>query len=311
MARILVGHTARRAGLDLCDLLLVPLLPSFLSGQPIRPVHPLLFHFGHIAIPTYGACTALALLLALAVSVWTARRAGLDADKVWNLELIAILTALFAARLLMIAGHPHLFRDHPFWLLGLMTMPNLWITLGGVLVGVLGALLYAFAEGLPVLRVADALAPAVALAFAVQRVGAFCGGSAWGTPTQLPWGVVYRSPVAYLWYRVPLGVRLHPVQLYDAAASVGIFVVLLWMGRAGGSGRGRTEQAGEIAGAWLFLYGVIRFFLEFFRGDPARQPLLDGSVTVAQVLAVGAVVVGGGLWLRRDSAAEPAAEQFS
>jgi phosphatidylglycerol:prolipoprotein diacylglycerol transferase len=263
-------------------------------------VHPLLFHFGHIAIPTYGACTALALLLALAVSVWTAKRAGLNTDKVWNLELIAILTALFAARLLMIAGHPHLFRDHPFWLLGLVTMPSLWFVLGGVFVGVLGAMLYALAEGLPVLQVADALAPAVALAFAVQRVGAFCGGSAWGTPTQLPWGVVYRSPVAYLWYRVPLGVTMHPVQLYDAAASLGIFVLLLWMGRWG-----RLGRDGEIAGAWLFLYGVIRFFLEFLRGDPARTPLLGGAVTVAQVLCIVAVVAGAVLWLRRASETAP------
>jgi phosphatidylglycerol:prolipoprotein diacylglycerol transferase len=269
-------------------------------------VHPLLFHFGHIAIPTYGAFTALALLLALAVSMWTAKRAGLNADKVWNLELIAILTSLFAARLLMIAGHPHLFREHPFWLLGLVTMPSLWFTLGGILVGLLGALLYALAEGLPVLKVADTLAPAVALAFAVQRIGAFCGGSAWGTPTHLPWGVTYRSPVAYLWYRVPLGVVLHPVQLYDAAASLGVCVLLLWMGR-----RGRLGRDGEIAGAWLFLYGVMRFFLEFLRGDPARTPLLDGAVTVAQVLAVGAVVVGGALWLRGGSARERTVRQSS
>jgi phosphatidylglycerol:prolipoprotein diacylglycerol transferase len=268
-------------------------------------VHPLLFHFGHIAIPTYGALTALALLLALAVSMWTAKRAGLNADKVWNLELIAILTALFAARLLMIAGHPHLFRDHPFWLLGLVTMPSLWFTLGGVLAGLLGALLYALAEGLPVLKVADALAPAVALAFAVQRIGAFCGGSAWGTPTHLPWAVVYRSPVAYLWYRVPLGVAVHPVQLYDAAASLGICVLLLWIGRRG------WLKDGEIAGAWLFLYGVMRFFLEFLRGDPARTPLFGSAVTVAQVLAMGAVVVGGALWMREGPVPERTVRQSS
>jgi phosphatidylglycerol:prolipoprotein diacylglycerol transferase len=275
-------------------------------------VHPLLFHFGHIAIPTYGAFTALALLSALAVSMWTANRAGLNPDKVWNLELIAILTALFAARLLMIAGHPHLFRDHPFWLLGLVTMPSLWLTLGGVLVGSLGALLYALAEGLPVLKVADVLAPAVALAFAVQRIGAFFGGSAWGTPAQLPWGVVYRSPVAYLWYRVPLGVALHPVQLYDSAASLVIFLLLLSMGRRGQTGRlgeGWAGQAGEIAGAWLFLYGLIRFFLEFLRGDSARTPLFGGAVTLAQVLAVGAVVAGGVLWMRKRPALELAPDR--
>lgn len=268
-------------------------------------MHPLLFHFGHIAIPTYGACTALALLSALALSLLMAKRAGLNPDKVWNLELIAILTALFASRLLMIVGHPHLFRSHPFWLLGLVTMPSLWFALGGAVVGLLAAMLYALAEGLPRLKVADVVAPGVALAFSIQRVGAFCGGSAWGTRTRLPWGVTYRSPVAYLWYRVPLGISLHPVQMYDAAASLAICAVLVWM-----IGRGGWRD-GEVAGAWLFLYGVIRFFLEFLRGDPARQPLLGGALTLAQVLAMGAVVVGGALWLRRTPTRERVAVEHS
>jgi phosphatidylglycerol:prolipoprotein diacylglycerol transferase len=247
---------------------------------------------------------ALALLAALAVSVLAARRAGLGADKVWNLDLIAILTALFTGRLLPILMHPHLFRSHPFWLLGMLTLPDVWFALGGALVGVLAAALYALAEGLPVLRTADVLAPAVAIAFCFNRIGAFCGGSAWGTPTHFPWRVVYRSPVAYLWYRVPLGVALHPVQLYDGAASLGIFGLLVWMGRRAGSSRD-----GEIAGAWLFLYGVIRFFLEFLRGDPAREPLFGGALTLAQLLSIGAVLIGGALWLHSQPAPQPVVQR--
>jgi phosphatidylglycerol:prolipoprotein diacylglycerol transferase len=269
-------------------------------------VHPLLFHFGHIGIPTYGALMALALLSALAVSTLTATRAGLSGDKVWNLDLIAILTALFASRLLMILGHPHLYRSHPFWLLGLLTLPSVWFALGGALAGLLAAILYALAEGLPLLRTADVLAPALALAFCLNRIGAFCGGSAWGTPTMLPWGVVYRSPVAYLWYRVPLGVALNPVQLYDAAVSLALFLLLLGLGRGG-----RWGRDGEIAGAWLFCYGLMRFFLEFLRGDPAREPLLGGAVTLAQVLSIVAVIAGAALWLRRSPDADSAVRQPS
>jgi len=243
---------------------------------------------------------ALALLSALAVSVVCAQRAGLSADKVWNLDLIAILTALFAARLLMILSQPHLFRSHPFWVLGLLTLPGIWFTLGGALAGALAGALYALAEGLPLLRTADALAPACALAFCFNRIGAFCAGSAWGTPTHLPWGVIYRSPVAYLWYRVPLGVTLHPVQLYDAAASLGLFILLL----VAGSPR-RSLRAGEIAGAWLFLYGLTRFFLEFLRADPARTPFFGGALTMAQLLSIFAVLIGGTLWLRRGPASIP------
>jgi len=267
-------------------------------------VHPLLFHFGHIAIPTYGVCTAVALLAALVVSMRAAKRAGLRADKVWNLELLAILTSLVTARLLLWFGHPWLFRRHPFWLLGLASLPNIWFALGGVAIGVLASVLYSFSEELPILKTLDAMAPAASLAFCINRIGAFCGGSAWGTPTHLPWGVTYRSVVAYLWYRAPLGVKVHPVQLYDAAASLAIFAVLLWMAR-----QDRVLlRDGEIAGAWLFLYGVCRFFLEFLRGDPAREPLLNGAFTLAQAMAVGAVMVGGVLWLGRAPKPKPVEE---
>jgi len=264
-------------------------------------VAPILFHFGHLAIPTYGVCTALALLAALALSVSRARRLGLRSDKIWNLGLLAILVALLGARLLLVLLHPHAFRVHPLWVLGLATIHSPWIALGGVAIGIAAAILYALAEGLPLLRTLDALAPAAALAFAVNRIGAFCGGAAWGTPTHLPWGVTYHSVVAYFWYQVPLGVRLHPVQLYDAALSLAILALLLVIRRRPGF----FAFDGEVAGAWLFLYGLGRFFLEFLRGDPARVPLLGGALTQAQVLAMAAVVIGCTLWLRRTPARKP------
>ena len=233
--------------------------------------------------------TAAGLLAALALLVLQARRLRLRAEKVWNLGLTAILAALFGARLLLVAAHFSLFRAHPFWILGLATVPGAWIAVGGAAIGVAAATLYALAEGLPLLRTADAAAPAIAIAFAINRIGAFCAGLDWGTPTSLPWGVTYRSVVAYLWYQTPRGVVLHPVQLYDAAASLAICVLLLLLPHC---------RDGEIAGAWLFLYGLGRFFVEFFRGD--AQHVLGGALTVAQLLAVVAVLAGGALWLRRD-----------
>jgi phosphatidylglycerol---prolipoprotein diacylglyceryl transferase len=253
-------------------------------------VHPLLFHFGHLAIPTYGVCTALGLLTALAVAMQRSRHDGLPAAKVWNLSLLAILATLVGARLLLIATHLSAFRAHPFWVLGVASPPDGWIELGAAVIGAAAGTLYALAEGLPLFGTMDAEAPAAAVAFAMNRLGAFLAGSAWGTPTKLPWAVMYHSIVAYLWYHVPLGVRLHPVQLYDAAASVGILALLLWMPR---------QQPGEVAGAWLFLYGLCRFFLEFLRGDTAQAALFGGAVTLAQALSVVAVLAGGALWLRR------------
>ena len=253
---------------------------------------PVLFHFGNVAIPTYGVFTAAALLAALAMSVQMAERLELRSEKIWNLGLIAILAALFGARLLLVTAHLRTFWEHPFWMLGLANMPGTWIPLGGVAIGAAGAVLYALAEGLPLRRTADALAPAAALGFAINRVGAFFGGAAWGTRTRLPWGVIYHNVEAYLWYQTPLRVRLHPVQVYDAGLSLLLLGLLLAMIR------GKT-RAGEVAGAWLFLYGVGRFFLEFLRGDTAGERVLGGALTFGQVLAFLAVLAGGALWLSK------------
>jgi phosphatidylglycerol---prolipoprotein diacylglyceryl transferase len=267
-------------------------------------LHPLLFHTGTLAIPTYGVLAAAALLAGLALCVHCGRRTGLPGDKLWNLGLTAILAALFASRLLMVATHLRVFARHPFWVLGLATVHGGWIAAGGAAIGAIAAVLYALAEGLPLLRVADAAAPAAALGFAVSRVGAFCAGLGWGTPTTLPWAVTYRSAVAWLWYRTPLGTPVHPVQLYDAAVSLALLGLLLWIGR-----RGASRRAGEVAGAWLFLYGVCHFFLEFLRGDAVPNPALGGLFTMAQGLAVLAVIAGGALWLRREPAADSSAAQ--
>ncbi len=253
-------------------------------------MYPLLFHIGSIAIPTYGVLTATAVLAALAALVLRARRFGLTASRVWNLGLLAVLSTLIGSRLLVVAADFRTFVAHPFWVLGLASLPG-WILAGGATIGLVIAVLYALAEGLPVLRIADAAAPAAALAFAINRVGAFFAGLSWGEPTTLPWAVTYHDVVAYVWYRTPLNVALHPVQLYDAAASLVLFALLLSM---------PVRRPGEAAGLWLFFYGFCRFFLEFLHGGTTRQPIFGGVLTLTQAIAVTAVLAGGILWLRRD-----------
>jgi len=248
-------------------------------------VHPRLFQFGHIAIPTYGALTALALIAALAAAMHFARRLSLDPNKIWTLCLTAILTTLIGARLLVVLAHLGAFLQHPFWILGLAGTRDLWIAPVSVLLGAAAAALYSLSEGLPLLRAADCLAPAAMLAFAINRIGAFLAGLDFGAPVRLPWSVTYTSRIAALWYRTPLGLPLHPVQLYDAAVSLIIFALLIWW-------LPRRRQDGELAGACLFLSGLAAFFLGFYRGD-ASEPGLS------QAIAVAAVIAGAALWLDR------------
>jgi phosphatidylglycerol---prolipoprotein diacylglyceryl transferase len=247
-------------------------------------LYPRLLQFGHFAIPTYGAFTALALVAALAALLIFARRLTLDANKVWNLGLIAILTALFAARLLLVVVYFGAFRQHPMWVLGLAANRTSSIDAIAVLIGLASAILYALAEGLPILRTLDCIAPPAALAVVLNRTGAFLAGLDYGLPTQHVWSVTYTSLLAARWYHTPLGVKLYPVQLYEAIASLAIFAALLWW-------LPRRTQDGELWGAWLFLSGLAGFFLAFCRDASQSQWVLHQPVAVVMVVASAAFLI--------------------
>ncbi|MGB7191307.1 MAG: prolipoprotein diacylglyceryl transferase family protein [Acidobacteriaceae bacterium] len=257
-------------------------------------MYPRLVQFGHFAIPTYGAFTALALIGGLAALVVLARRLGLNPNKLWNLGLVGILTALIGSRLLMVAVYFSAFRQHPFWALGLAANHLPWIGAVAVLLGIVSALLYAMAEGLPLPRVLDCVAPAAALALAINRIGAFLAGLDYGLPATSGWSVTYTSRFAALWYGTPLGVPVYPVQLYQAVACLVILTVLLWW-------LPRRRQDGELAGAWLFVTGLAGAFLDLYRA-PGRSPFwFHQAVFLAMVLASAALLVRRSSNLRADA----------
>jgi phosphatidylglycerol:prolipoprotein diacylglycerol transferase len=247
-------------------------------------LYPHLFQLGHFAIPTYGALTALALLAGLAMLIATARRLQLNANKVWSLGLIAILTTLVAQRLLLAIVYFGAFRRHPVWVLGLSADRSPWIGVPALLAGIAAAILYALAEGLPPLRVLDCAAPAAAVAIALNRAGAFLAGLDYGRPALHAAGVVYTSRIAALWYRTPLGVKLYPVQMYESAASLAILAALLWW-------LPRRTQDGELLGAWLLLYGFAGFFIALFRDAVQTEWALAQPACVFMVALSAAFLV--------------------
>jgi len=244
-------------------------------------------------VPTYGVFSALGMVAALLMVLQTAKRLDLPKEKLWNLTILALLTALLASKLLMVATHLWLFRAHPFWVLGLTPRYNPWIPGASAAIGVAGGWLYLMAEGLPLRRTLDALAPAAALGLGLRAVGAFVAGAQFGTPTRMAWAVSYHSLQSALWYHTPLDRPLQPVQLYSAALCFVLFAALLaWLPR-------RTQQ-GEVAGVWLFIYGVGSFFLQFYRGDVSAMALF----TPVQWVSLVMVVTGAALLWKHKPAAQ-------
>ncbi len=254
-------------------------------------MYPRLLHIGHLIIPTYGVLVAAGVLCGLALAVALAQRNGLDADKVWNLGLIGIVAAVVGSKLLLVANNWAGFRAAPLVLLSLPTLRSGGVFLGGIALALLCCVLYAMRAGLPLLRTMDVAAPAIALGHGIGRIGCFAAGCCYGRPTSKPWGVTFTSRFAERTTGVPLGIPLQPTQLYESAVEFALCAFLVWLFF-------RRHRDGEVMGAWLFCYGVARFFLEFLRGDPGRGSAFGGAFTVTQTLSMLAVLCGGALWLR-------------
>jgi phosphatidylglycerol:prolipoprotein diacylglycerol transferase len=253
-------------------------------------VHPLFFHLGPILIPSYGATAALGVLIALFLAQRTARTAGLDPAKIWNLCVLALFAALLCSRLLLIALNWSALRLHHSWLLALAMVHHPLLTAFGALTAALAALFCARWQHLPLRATADALAAPLALGLAFEQLGALLAGSGYGTETTVRWAVIYTHPLAALWSGAPLGVALHPVQAYAALGYLALSIcLLLWLPN--------RRQSGDLAGLFLLGAGAVLFFTEFWRDPEGRGSLFGGALDGPQAAAVLMVLVGGLLLL--------------
>jgi phosphatidylglycerol---prolipoprotein diacylglyceryl transferase len=268
-------------------------------------VHPVLFHIGALVIPSYGAVTALGVLLALGLAQRTARVASVDAGKVWNLCILSLFAALAAARLLLVLVNWSALRLHPAWLLGLAMVHHPLLAGTGALAGAGCAVWYARRNKLPLRATADALAAPLALGLAFEQLGALASGSGYGVEAApgLHWAVTYTNPLADLWSGAPLGVPLHPVQAYAALAFLALAVLLLvWL---------PTERRkGDVAGLALMGSGLAIYITELWRDPEGRGSLLNGALDGPQIAAI-LLVVAGALVLRERKAAHAVGMQDS
>jgi phosphatidylglycerol:prolipoprotein diacylglycerol transferase len=260
-------------------------------------VHPVLFHLGSVLIPAYGAAAAVGVLLALFLAERSARMAGVDAGKVWNLCVVALFAALAGSRLLLVALNWSAVRLHPSWMLTLAMVHHPLLGAFGALAAVVAALLHGRWQRLPLWTTADALAAPVALGLAFEQLGALLAGSGYGTETAARWAVTYTDPLAARWSGAPLGVALHPVQAYAALAFLALSILLLvWLPH--------RRQQGDLFGLLLLGAGVAVFVTEFWRDSEGRGVLLGGALNGPQAAAVLLVVAGGLALLERYGAVE-------
>jgi len=251
-------------------------------------MYPEIFHIGFLH--TYGVLVAAAFLAGLWLAARLARHAKLNSDAVTNLGIYCALAAIAGAKLMMFLIDIPYYVQHPGEIFSLSTLQAGGVFYGGLVAALGVAFWYMRRTGLPALPTADVFAPAIALGHGIGRLGCFSAGCCWGKETSLPWAVTFTSPEANRLVGVPLGVGLHPTQLYEAAAEFAIAAILLWRIR-------RPHAAGAIIGLYLMLYATARFLVEFVRYHEQANPWgtpLDTSQWISLVL-----FAIGGFWYFR------------
>ncbi len=247
-------------------------------------MYPLLAELGPLSIYTYGVLLAAAYLAGLQMALVRARARGIDATRVMDLGIYIIIAALVGAKLLLLVVDFEYFSRHPAELLALFRSGGVFY--GGLLLAAAVAIWHMRRHRLPLWTTADAFAPGIALGHVIGRLGCFFAGCCYGRPTDVAWAVTFTDPLAAANVGTPLGVPLHPVQLYEAGAELVILGLLLWSEKKGRPFPGRTFWG------YVLVYAVSRFVLELYRGDPRGEVLgLMSTSQFISVLLVPAAVV--------------------
>ena len=251
---------------------------------------------GGEAVTSFGVFMLLAFLTGGYVLRAEMRRMDQDPEKAWDLVFMAVIGGIVGAKAYYVLLNWDQTVANP---MGMIFARGGLVWYGGFLLATVLVIWEIRRQKLPLPRMADAAAPALALAYAVGRVGCFMVGDDWGRPTdswvgiafprgapptrvdiiERDFGIVVDPALVERYGQI---VPVHPTQLYEVGMSTLIFFVLWKLRR-------QPRAAGWLFMLWLVLAGVERFIVEFFR---AKDDRFLGPLTLAQMISVGIMAVG-------------------
>ena len=240
-------------------------------------MHKDLFTIFGYTIQTHAVISVIAILLGFGVAL-TLTRKTIYHEHVYNYIFWALIGSIIGARLwhVFVFQWPY-YMHHPSEIIAIW---NGGISiLGAIVGGVVALLLYIYKYKLDFWEFADYLAPALILGMGIGRVACFFAGDAFGAPTHSGFGIVFpEGTIAYDTYGSE---PLWPVIIWESQGDIFIFAILIYL-------LGKKLFKGFIFTVYLFLYGVLRFVLEFFRGDSPDYAGLSGG----QWTSIGFMIIG-------------------
>ncbi|MHB0967359.1 MAG: prolipoprotein diacylglyceryl transferase [Bellilinea sp.] len=251
---------------------------------------PSSFKIGPLTIQLYGVLIMLGALAAAWLSTKEAKRRGINSDVVWDMFPWLIIGGIIGARLwhILTPSASLVAQGITTWYYLTHPLDAIAIWKGGlgipgaVIGGAVALWLYARKRKMNFGAWTDIIAPGLALAQAIGRLGNYVNQELYGAPTDLPWALTIDEA-----HRLPEYIdqaTYHPLFAYEAIYNLINMAVLLWIGRKFGD----RLKTGDIFLAYLVIYPVGRFFLEFLRLDPSPVAGININQTIMAVIAVAA-----------------------
>lgn len=248
-------------------------------------MHPYLFDWmvngHHVRPPSFGVFLALAFSSAYFLSLRNSRFTSLSQRQVEVLFLLSLFSSAVFGRLFHVFFEDWSFyRTHPEKILAV------WeggFTFYGSVFGSLTTFwLFSWYRRISFREVLDLAAVSCCLGLAIGRIGCFLAGCCWGKVCSLPWGVIFSHPNSA---HLTQGLKVHPTQIYE---SIGAVLLFVW----GQNKLAHRRYQGEIGFSLLAAYGVLRFIIEYFRGDNYRGFVIPQILSYSQLISIGFIIGG-------------------
>jgi phosphatidylglycerol:prolipoprotein diacylglycerol transferase len=232
-----------------------------------------IFNIGFISIHGYGLMIGIGILCALIIAGKRAKKRGLDAEFVYSLGVIVLISGFIGAKLLYCLVEINAFFKEPMLILS----GSGFVLYGGIIGGILAAMMYCKLKRVKFLQYFDLTVPSVALAQGFGRIGCFLAGCCYGSETNSAIGIVFHNSSF-----APNGVKLIPTQLFSSAGDFLIAIILLFYAQ-------KDRKPGKVGALYLILYSVGRFIIEFFRNDYRGN---IGILSTSQLISLIILVIG-------------------
>ncbi len=264
-------------------------------------MNPVAFSIGSLEVRWYGIMVAVAVIALLAITFHELKRRGIPEGAIFNLLFWGFIGGAIGGKLVYLVGRWQTYGLDPSEILS----PYGW-ALHGTIIGVVlaGTVYWSIRTGKvslqELLGLGDAVAPGAPLAQAIGRVGCTLNGCCWGSPTSLPWAVVYTHPDSFCGLK---GIPLHPAQIYFVLWNLVVFAVVWCL-------RSRLKPPGSLFFVYLSLYCAGDFGLRFFRDDPPVLGVLgEGQIISLTILAIALpLLIIRMRGFRKKAGAKPASE---